>query len=115
MRLDDGACWQRLGSSGHGTLGTLHPVRGVDLVPVVFVVDAENKVSERVVKADRAIGGEWLITAGLSPGERVVLDGLQKVKPGGVVKPTPAAEQAMADEKAAGKHASGAVNEVAQR
>jgi PPOX class probable F420-dependent enzyme len=44
VRLDDGACWQRLGGSGHGTLGTLHPVRGVDLVPVVFVVDAPRLV-----------------------------------------------------------------------
>jgi membrane fusion protein (multidrug efflux system) len=81
----------------------------------VMVLDAANKVSERVVKADRAIGGEWLITAGLSPGERVVLDGLQKVKPGAVVKPTPAAEQALADGQATGNSAGGAVNEVARR
>lgn len=92
--------------------GVSHNSRGE---ATVMVLDAGNKVSERVVKADRAIGGEWLITAGLSPGERVVLDGLQKVKPGAVVKPTPAAEQALADEKATGKNASGAVNEVAQR
>jgi membrane fusion protein (multidrug efflux system) len=62
----------------------------------VLVVDGENKVAERTVTADRAIAGEWLITAGLSAGDRVVLDGLQKVKPGTVVKPTPAAEQALA-------------------
>ncbi len=35
-----------------------------------------------MVTADRAIDGEWLITAGLAAGDRVVLDGLQKVKPG---------------------------------
>jgi membrane fusion protein (multidrug efflux system) len=82
----------------------------------VLVVDGENKVAERTVTADRAIGGEWLITAGLSAGDRVVLDGLQKVKPGAVVKPTPAAEQALADETAAGRHAgSDSGSEVAAR
>jgi membrane fusion protein, multidrug efflux system len=60
----------------------------------VWIVDDESKVAERQVTADRAINGEWLITAGLSAGDRVVLDGLQKVKPGTVVKATPAAEQA---------------------
>lgn len=38
MRLDADDCWERLGSWGHGALGTVHPVRGVDAVPVVFVV-----------------------------------------------------------------------------
>jgi membrane fusion protein (multidrug efflux system) len=79
-----------------------------------MVVDAENKVAERIVTADRAIEGEWLITAGLSAGERVVLDGLQKVKPGAVVNPTPAAEQALADEKGSASQA-GHAAEVAQR
>lgn len=39
VRLDADACWERLGPSGHGVLGTVHPARGVDAVPVVFVVD----------------------------------------------------------------------------
>jgi membrane fusion protein (multidrug efflux system) len=51
-------------------------------------------VIERVVTADRAINGEWLITAGLNAGERVVLDGLQKIKPGAPVRTVPAAEDA---------------------
>lgn len=48
---------------------------------VVLVVDG-NVVAERIVTAERVIGNEWLITAGLSPGDRVILDGLQKVRPG---------------------------------
>ena len=44
MRLDDDACWQRLGSATHGVLGTVHPRRGVDLVPVVLLVDAPRIV-----------------------------------------------------------------------
>jgi membrane fusion protein (multidrug efflux system) len=67
--------------------GVSHNSRGE---ATVVVVEKDNKVAERVVTADRAIGGEWLITAGLSPGDRVVLDGLQKIKPGAVVKPVPA-------------------------
>jgi membrane fusion protein (multidrug efflux system) len=62
-----------------------------------------------VVTADRAINGEWLITAGLTAGERVVLDGLQKVKPGAPVKAVPAAEQISAATQA------GVPPEVAQR
>ncbi len=38
MRLDATSCWSRIGPGGHGTLGTVHPRRGVDAVPVVFVV-----------------------------------------------------------------------------
>ena len=39
MRLDDHACWERLGPHGHGVLATVHADRGVDAVPVVFVVE----------------------------------------------------------------------------
>ncbi len=52
----------------------------------VMIVGDDNTVSERVVKADRVINDEWLITQGLEAGERVVVDGLQKIRPGAVVK-----------------------------
>ena len=71
--------------------GVSHNARGE---ATVWVVEPDDKVAERVVKADRAIDGEWLITAGLNAGDRVVLDGLQKVKPGAVVRPVASAEQA---------------------
>jgi membrane fusion protein (multidrug efflux system) len=51
----------------------------------VMVVGADNKVVERVVKADRVIAGDWLITEGLAAQERVVVDGLQKIRPGALV------------------------------
>lgn len=38
MRLDEATCWERLRHARHGVLSTVHPVRGVDAVPVVFVV-----------------------------------------------------------------------------
>jgi membrane fusion protein (multidrug efflux system) len=79
----------------------------------VVVVEPDDKIAERVVTADRAIAGEWLITAGLNPGDRVVLDGLQKVKAGEVVKPIAAAEQAEAERHAGA--AGGVANDVAAR
>jgi membrane fusion protein, multidrug efflux system len=82
--------------------GVSHNTRGD---ATVMVVEKDNKVAERVVTADRAINGEWLITAGLAAGDRVVLDGLQKIKPGAEVKPVPVAEEGNAD---AGADASGA-------
>lgn len=52
MRLDADACWGRLGSSGHGVLGTVHPERGVDAVPVVFVIhDGQVVIPIDAVKA----------------------------------------------------------------
>jgi RND family efflux transporter MFP subunit len=58
----------------------------------VLLVDSDNKVAEKVVTADRAIGNDWLITDGLAAGDRVIVEGLQKAKPGSPVKPVPAGE-----------------------
>lgn len=55
--------------------------------PTVLVVDAENKLSERVIQVNRAVGSDWLVNGGLSAGERVVVDGLQRVRAGITVKP----------------------------
>jgi membrane fusion protein (multidrug efflux system) len=52
----------------------------------VLVVGADNKVVERVVTTDHVINNEWLVTQGLVAGERVIVDGLQKAKPGQVVR-----------------------------
>jgi membrane fusion protein (multidrug efflux system) len=85
-------------SRGTRSAALLVPQRGVSRnakgEATVMVVGKDDTVNERVVTADRAINGEWLITDGLSAGERVVLDGVQKVKPGSPVKPVPATEDA---------------------
>jgi membrane fusion protein (multidrug efflux system) len=54
--------------------------------PMALVVDAEGKVQQRSLSTDRAIGDRWLVTAGLAPGDRVVVEGMQKVRPGVVAK-----------------------------
>jgi len=55
----------------------------------VAVVDGENKVSIRTVKVGERVGSLWIIADGLKPGERVVAEGVQKVRPGAQVNPKP--------------------------
>lgn len=56
----------------------------------VWVVGADEKVEVRPVRAPRSIGDKWLITEGLAPGDRVIVEGLQKVRPGSEVAAVPA-------------------------
>lgn len=71
----------------------LVPQRGVTRNPkgdaTVMVVGAEEKVEPRVIKVDRTVGENWLVTDGLKPGDRVILEGLQKARPGTPVKAVP--------------------------
>src|SRR6478609_592147 len=61
---------------------------------VVMLVDGAGKVSERVIHADRAVGSSWLVSDGLEAGETVIVEGLQKARPGATVKPMPVASVA---------------------
>ena len=53
-------------------------------------VNAQNKVERRQFKTGRAIGDAWLVSEGLKAGDRVIVEGLQKVRPGAIVVATPA-------------------------
>ena len=55
-------------------------------VPKVLVVDAQARVSERPVVLGNAQGDRWIVSEGLAPGERVVIEGLQHVKAGDQVQ-----------------------------
>ena len=57
--------------------------------PLCFVVDPEGKVAQRPLTLDRAIGDAWLVSSGLAPGERVIVEGIQKVRPGMPVQAVP--------------------------
>jgi membrane fusion protein (multidrug efflux system) len=57
--------------------------------PVALIVDADNKVHQRMLEVDRAIGDQWLVASGLEPGDRVIVEGLQKVRPGASVRVVP--------------------------
>jgi RND family efflux transporter MFP subunit len=55
----------------------------------IAVVGADNKVAIRTVKVGDEFGADRIVTEGLIPGERVVAEGVQKVRPGMVVNPVP--------------------------
>jgi membrane fusion protein (multidrug efflux system) len=59
-------------------------------LPVAMVVNADRKVERRQLVADRAVGDAWLVTQGVKAGEQVIVEGLQKVRPGAAVNPVPA-------------------------
>ena len=56
---------------------------------LMAVVGEGNKIDIRQVKPGERIGSEWIISEGLKPGESIVVEGTQKVKPGAVVRPKP--------------------------
>lgn len=62
----------------------------------VWVVDDERKASQRSVEAGVRVGSAWVINEGLKAGERIIIEGGQKVGQGGVVHPLTAAEWAQA-------------------
>ncbi len=55
-----------------------------------LVIGADDKVELRILKVDRVVGDKWLATDGLKAGDRVIIDGLPKVKPGIAVRVVPA-------------------------
>ena len=57
--------------------------------PFALVVDAESKAGFRPLTLDRAIGDKWLVSAGLAPGDRLIVEGLLMLRPGTPVKATP--------------------------
>jgi membrane fusion protein (multidrug efflux system) len=57
--------------------------------PLALIVDASGKVQQRAITVDRAIGDKWLVSSGLAPGDRVIVEGSQKVRPGASVKAVP--------------------------
>ena len=57
--------------------------------PVAWVVRKDDKVEQRTLELDRAIGDKWLVTKGLVDGDQVIVEGLQRVRPGDRVRAVP--------------------------
>jgi membrane fusion protein, multidrug efflux system len=91
--------------------GLLVPQQGIARDPrgnaTALVVGADGKVEQRAVQVSRTIGDRWLIDGGLAPGDRVIIEGVQKVQPGmpvqaaeaGAASAAPAPVSAPAEEK----------------
>ncbi|OPX97951.1 MAG: Multidrug resistance protein MexA precursor [Syntrophorhabdus sp. PtaB.Bin047] len=57
--------------------------------PYVLLLNANDKVEQRMITVDRAIADRWLVSEGLKEGDRVIVEGLQKIRPGASVKAIP--------------------------
>ncbi len=73
--------------------------------PLVMILGQDGKVVQKAISIDRAIEDQWLISGGLAPGERLIVEGLQKVRPGAQAKAVSAdpAGQPPAPNKTAGE------------
>ncbi len=80
---------------GSDPAALLAPQRGVTRDPsgkaIAMIVDSEGKAQSRDIETGRMVGNRWLVTKGLNAGDRVIVDGLQNVKPGEAVHVTPSA------------------------
>jgi membrane fusion protein (multidrug efflux system) len=89
----------------------LVPQRGVTRNPagnaMVMIVGSEEKVEPRVIKVLRTVGENWLVSEGLKAGDRVILEGLQKARPGMPVKAVPFGSKADGTPATAPKAATG--------
>jgi membrane fusion protein (multidrug efflux system) len=85
----------------------LVPQQGVSHDPkgnaIALVVDGSGKVEQRFLKIDRAVDSRWLVTEGIKAGDRLIMEGLQKVRPGMTVHVVPFHDNAVpASQPAAG-------------
>jgi membrane fusion protein (multidrug efflux system) len=67
----------------------------------VWIVDGKGQAQTRDVELGARLGGEWIVRSGLAPGDRVVVDGVQKLRPGIAVSTEPGGLHAVAAEPAA--------------
>jgi membrane fusion protein (multidrug efflux system) len=78
----------------------LAPQRAITRDPkgngLALVVTPDNKVEQRTVNTTRTVGDQWLVDSGLKAGERVIVEGVQKVQPGMQVRPVEATAVAQA-------------------
>jgi membrane fusion protein (multidrug efflux system) len=75
-------------------------IRGAGGASTVLVVNDENKVELRNIEVERTVGSKVVVSKGLKPGERIIVEGSQKAPPGSVVKSVPFTESPAADSQA---------------
>lgn len=93
----------------------LVPQQGVSRSPTgdatALVVGEGNKVERRRLVLERAVGNQWLVTSGLKVGDKLIVEGLQRARPGQPVSPVPAGSAAKKKgDKTAEKAAGGAAS-----
>ncbi|MGE4536212.1 MAG: efflux RND transporter periplasmic adaptor subunit [Desulfovibrio sp.] len=92
-------------TEGVNPKGILVPQQGVSRnpkgQPYALIVGKESKVELRMLTLDRAIGSDWLVAKGLAPGDRVIVEGAQMLRPGTVVNATELDQKPKGDSPAA--------------
>jgi membrane fusion protein (multidrug efflux system) len=83
-----------VGTQGKALLVPQRAVTELQGAYQVAVVTDDNKVNFETVTVGNRVGSLWIITEGLKGGERVIVEGIQKVRPGAQVNPKPAVETA---------------------
>lgn len=63
--------------------------RGSSGETTVLLVAADNTVRSQSIRVDRAVGNRWMVSDGLKPGDRVIVEGRQRIRPGSAVSPVP--------------------------
>ncbi len=85
-------------SQGVASGGILAPQTAIQRDPkggaLVTVVNAKGQAEPRPVTLGQTVGDKWLITGGLNAGDKVIVEGLQKMRPGAPIKPVPAGSTA---------------------
>jgi membrane fusion protein (multidrug efflux system) len=78
--------------------------------PIALIVEGSGKVAQRKIAVDRAIEDKWLVVEGLAPGDRLIVEGVQRVRPGASVKTVPfnPGENASPEASKTGQPATGA-------
>ncbi|MDB5417853.1 MAG: efflux transporter, family, subunit [Phenylobacterium sp.] len=80
-------------SKGIAAAGILAPQPAISRDPkghaTAYVVGAGSKAELRQLTVAQTVGDKWLVTSGLKPGDRLIVEGLQKVRPDALVKPAP--------------------------
>jgi membrane fusion protein (multidrug efflux system) len=71
--------------------------------PIAWVLDRSDKVEQRTLTVEKAIGDRWLVTGGLAEGDRLIVEGLQKVRPGMQARVAPSAPANPGGQAPAGK------------
>jgi membrane fusion protein (multidrug efflux system) len=81
-------------SQGVPRAGLLVPQQAVSRDPqghaTVMIVDGQGKAQPSIIQTAQAVGDKWLVTDGLKPGERLIVEGLQNARPGVPVRAVPA-------------------------
>ncbi|MCC6507331.1 MAG: efflux RND transporter periplasmic adaptor subunit [Aquimonas sp.] len=87
-------------SKGERANGLLVPQPAITRDPtgkaIAMVVGADGKVEQRTVQVSQTVGNRWLVESGLAAGDKVIVEGLQKIRPGAAVKPTERGAEALA-------------------